>query len=373
MDYEEVIGTIGGCGLYQKLVLSFLFASTIMDGLQVGSMVFIVPDLDYRCAIPGYDNDTYKIQSESHEELINEYIPKSEDEGEVVYEKCLIYSNTTENGNRTTKKCGSWVYDKTNTHTSITTQLNLVCDKAILASHTITFFFMGYLFAMVGCGILSDRATVSMVYYGLTLNVGKLYGNLYMNFFLNAIVEFPAYTLCILLLNRVGRKKLHTSQMVLTGVTCIAGIFPVLYGTKAHRWMLTASSILGRLFITSAFGIVILYSLELYPTCIRNGALGSLAICARVGGALAPYTLNFSDLVSGKLGRIMPMVLMGALTIIAGLLSLLLPETNNRKMMDDFNDLTKSGELELATKNDVILKEETHPMKPRQSAEDTKF
>ncbi|CAI9729375.1 Hypothetical predicted protein [Octopus vulgaris] len=122
MDYEEVIGTIGGCGLYQKLVLSFLFASTIMDGLQVGSMVFIVPDLDYRCAIPGYDNDTYKIQSESHEELINEYIPKSEDEGEVVYEKCLIYSNTTENGNRTTKKCSSWVYDKTNTHTSITTQ-----------------------------------------------------------------------------------------------------------------------------------------------------------------------------------------------------------------------------------------------------------
>ncbi|CAI9729393.1 Hypothetical predicted protein [Octopus vulgaris] len=122
MDYEEVIGTIGGCGLYQKLMLSFLFASSIMDGLQVGSMVFIVPDLDYRCAIPGYDNDTYKIQSEIHEELINEYIPKSEDEGEVVYEKCLIYSNTTENGNRTTQKCSSWVYDKTNTHTSITTQ-----------------------------------------------------------------------------------------------------------------------------------------------------------------------------------------------------------------------------------------------------------
>ncbi|CAI9729389.1 Hypothetical predicted protein [Octopus vulgaris] len=133
MDYEEVIGTIGGCGLYQRLMLAFLFSSTIMDGLQVGSMVFIAPDLDYRCAIPGYDNDTYKIQSEIHEELINEYIPKSEDEGEVVYEKCLIYFNSTENGNRTTQKCSSWVYDKTNTHTSITSQLNLVCDKAILA------------------------------------------------------------------------------------------------------------------------------------------------------------------------------------------------------------------------------------------------
>ncbi|CAI9729391.1 Hypothetical predicted protein [Octopus vulgaris] len=159
MDYEEVIGTIGGCGLYQKLTLAFLFSATIMDGLQIGSMIFIVPDLDYRCAIPGYDNDTYKIQSEIHEELINEYIPKSEDEGEVVYDKCLIYSNTTENGNRKTQKCSSWVYDKTNTHTSITTQLNLVCDDAILARHTITIFFMGFLFAMSICGILSDSRT----------------------------------------------------------------------------------------------------------------------------------------------------------------------------------------------------------------------
>ncbi|XP_029641021.1 organic cation transporter protein-like [Octopus sinensis] len=548
MDYEEVIGTIGGCGLYQKLMLAFLFSSTIMDGLHIGSMVFITPDLDYRCAIPGYDNDTYKIQSEIHEELINEYIPKIEDKGEVVYEKCLIYSNTTENGNGTTQKCSSWVYDKTNTHTSITTQLNLVCDKAILARHTFTFYFMGSILAMVSCGILSDRfgrkkviivclflqgssgianalisniyaiyvlrflnavggsgsyipsvvfaaevssannrmksnvathmifatglviifpltyfvrtwktlmiiisipslvfaivyicfldesprwllnkkrtkdaniilsniaklnekvlpqteivnisssnnkrvetwkmftipqlrkrtliltlnwVIVSLVYYGLTLNVGKLYGNFYVNYFLNSVAEFPGYILCILLLNRVGRKKLQTSMMVLAGVICIAGIFPILYGTKAHRWILTASSILGRMFITSNFAIVYIYTLELYPTCIRNGALGALATFAHVGGSVAPYILNFSDLVSGKLGRILPMVLMGTLAIIAGLLSLLLPETNNRKMMDNFSDLTKSGELEFATKKDAILKEETHPMKPRQSA-----
>ncbi|XP_036361987.1 organic cation transporter protein-like [Octopus sinensis] len=553
MDYEEVIGTIGGCGLYQKLTLAFLFSATIMDGLQIGSMIFIVPDLNYRCAIPGYNNDTYKIQSEIHEELINEYIPKSEDEGEVVYEKCLIYSNTTENGNRTTQKCSSWVYDKTNTHTSITSQLNLVCDDAILARHTITIFFMGFLFAMVGCGILSDRfgrkkviivslflqgssgiatafiyniyaiyvlrfltavggagsyipsvvfasevssvdsrmkssiaiqmvftvglliislltyfvrtwrtlmviistpslafgvaylcfldesprwllnkkrtkdaniilsniaklnktvlpqteivnisssnnkrveiwkmftipqllkrtlilmlnwAIVSLVYYGLTLNIGKLYGNFYMNFFLNSVVEFPANILCILLLNRVGRKKMHASLMVLAGVACIAGIFPVLYGNKAHRWILTASSMLGRLFITSAFSIVYLYTLELYPTCIRNGALGTMSTFARVGGSVAPYILNFSDLVSGKVGRIMPMILMGPLSVIAGLFSLLLPETNNRKMMDNFSDLTESGQLEFAVKKDEVVKEESQTKQPNQSAEVTKF
>ncbi|CAI9729392.1 Hypothetical predicted protein [Octopus vulgaris] len=141
---------------------------------------------------------------------------------------------------------------------------------------------------------------------------------------------------------------MHASLMVLAGVACIAGIFPVLYGNKAHRWILTASSMLGRLFITSAFSIVYLYTLELYPTCIRNGALGTMSTFARVGGSVAPYILNFSDLVSGKVGRIMPMILMGPLSVIAGLLSLLLPETNNRKMMDNFSDLTESGELKFA-------------------------
>ncbi|XP_014790779.1 organic cation transporter protein isoform X2 [Octopus bimaculoides] len=221
--------------------------------------------------------------------------------------------------------------------------------------------------------LMLNWAIVSLVYYGLTLNVGRLYGNLYLNFFLNSVVEFPANILCILLLNRVGRKKMHASLMVLAGVACIAGIFPVLYGTKAHRWILTASSMLGRLFITAAFSIVYLYTLELYPTCIRNGALGVMSTFARVGGSVAPYILNFSDLVSGKVGRIMPMILMGTLSIIAGLLSLLLPETNNRKMMDNFNDVTKSGELELAAKTDAVLKEESHTKQPKQYSEDTKF
>ncbi|CAI9729336.1 cation transportertransporter-like-like [Octopus vulgaris] len=349
MDYEEVIGTIGGCGLYQKLMLAFLFSSTIMDGLQIGSMIFIVPDLDYRCAVPGYDNDTYKIQSEIHEELINEYIPKSEDEGEVVYDKCLIYSNATENGNGTTQKCSSWVYDKTNTHTSITTQLNLVCDDAILARHTITIFFMGYLFAMIVCGISSDRfgrkkvIIVCLFLQGSTGIAMALISNIYAIY----VLRF---------LTAVGGAGSYVPSVVF-----------------AHRWIVTASSILGRLFITAAFGIVYLYTLELYPTCIRNGALGTLSTLARFGGALAPYTFNLSDLVSGKVGRILPMVLMGALSVIAGLLSLLLPETNNRKMMDNFSDLTKSGELKLATKKDAILKEETQPMKPIQPAEDIKF
>lgn len=71
-----------------------------------------------------------------------------------------------------------------------------------------------------------------MVYYGLSLNSGNLAGDFYLNFFLTGLVEFPAYTLCLVLLDRVGRKKLHCACMVLGGLACISTIFTVLYIEK---------------------------------------------------------------------------------------------------------------------------------------------
>ena len=64
----------------------------------------------FRCALPGYANDTFKIQSESHRSLINQSIPLDGDGG---YEKCLIYSGTTNgSGHTTAQRCNSWVYDR---------------------------------------------------------------------------------------------------------------------------------------------------------------------------------------------------------------------------------------------------------------------
>lgn len=76
---------------------------------------------------------------------------------------------------------------------------------------------------------------MSMVYYGLSLNSGSLAGDFYLNFFLTGLVEFPAYTLCLVLLDRTGRKKLHCACMVLGGLACISTIFTVLYLEKRKK------------------------------------------------------------------------------------------------------------------------------------------
>ena len=74
---------------------------------------------------------------------------------------------------------------------------------------------------------------VSMGYYGLSLNTGNLSGDFYLNFFLSGLVEFPAYTLCLVFLDRIGRKKLHVFTMVGGGIACISTIFTVLYADES--------------------------------------------------------------------------------------------------------------------------------------------
>ena len=74
------------------------------------------------------------------------------------------------------------------------------------------------------------RLVVSMVYYGLSLNTGNLGGDFYLNFFLSGLVEIPATIMVQLLLNRLGRKPVHSACMIAGGVACLSTIFTTLYG-----------------------------------------------------------------------------------------------------------------------------------------------
>ena len=78
-----------------------------------------------------------------------------------------------------------------------------------------------------------------MSYYGTVLNIGNLAGNVYLNFVLMVLVEFPAKGATILLLDRIGRKKLHIAFMVIGGIASTGTIFPILYGGEGKIRSLT--------------------------------------------------------------------------------------------------------------------------------------
>ena len=61
------------------------------------------------------------------------------------------------------------------------------------------------------------------------------------------------------------------------------------------QWTAMVLSTIGKICVSAAFAVMFLYSGEIFPTVIRNSALGISAFFARIGGMVAPYII---DLVS---------------------------------------------------------------------------
>ncbi|XP_069129248.1 organic cation transporter protein-like [Argopecten irradians] len=182
-----------------------------------------------------------------------------------------------------------------------------------------------------------------MIYFGLSLNSGNLGGNYYLNFLLSGLVEFPAYTMLLLLLDRLGRKWLYCMCMILGGTSCISTIFTILYLDEKYQPITTALAMLGKFGAAGAFGIVYIYSAELFPTVVRNAGIGASSCISRIGAIAAPYIADSGTYIGGNQGKAFPLALFGVSSILTGLLSLYLPETMGQELPDDIGDGIQFG------------------------------
>jgi sugar phosphate permease len=104
-------------------------------------------------------------------------------------------------------------------------------------------------------------------------------------------------------------------------------------------------ALLGKCSVAASFSVIYLYSAELFPTEIRNLALGVVSISARIGGILTPLLLLMGGISLGGLSLGLPMVVMGCLGLLAGLLSLHLPETLHQPLPETLAELSTHAEL----------------------------
>ena len=162
--------------------------------------------------------------------------------------------------------------------------------------------------------------SVTLCFYGITFALTSLSGNPYLNFFLGALCELPGALLGYFCIDFLGRRFILSALQILAGVACLASGLLVLV---PELWLLqTILALIGKFGATCVFGTVYLYTSELFPTTMRGTAVGFCSTIARIGGIIS--------LLLGGLRQIwqpFPMVIMGTVGTIAGLLALFLPET----------------------------------------------
>lgn len=69
------------------------------------------------------------------------------------------------------------------------------------------------------------RFAASFGYYGISFQTGKLKGDPYLMLFVMAGVEMPSYVFVTLAMDRLGRRFLNSSMMIIGGAALLASAF----------------------------------------------------------------------------------------------------------------------------------------------------
>ena len=155
---------------------------------------------------------------------------------------------------------------------------------------------------------------ISLSYYAISFNADNLSSSIYLNFFLVSLPVFPAaYSTRLLDSPRLGRRGANAIFLGLIAVAITLGaVFPV---------VATGSSMVGTFAAEAAFNLIYVQVQELFPTSVRNSALGMCSAASRVATLLAgPLPI--------LLGSTCTLALIGILAAVALPLSwFALPET----------------------------------------------
>ncbi|XP_059398675.1 solute carrier family 22 member 4-like [Carassius carassius] len=173
---------------------------------------------------------------------------------------------------------------------------------------------------------------INIGYFGLSLNTTNLSGDPFLNCFLSAVTEVPAYIMSTLLLRSCPRRPVLSAFLVLGGgFLLLLQLIPESLNTLA-----LALEMAGKFGFTMSFTVVYIYTAELYPTVLRNLGMGLCSSAARLGSITAPYIIFL-----GTYNRSLPYILMGSLTIASSITNMFLPETFEKVLPETLEQMQR--------------------------------
>ncbi|XP_056423215.1 solute carrier family 22 member 2 [Hyla sarda] len=181
----------------------------------------------------------------------------------------------------------------------------------------------------------------AVIYQGLIMHMGSTSSNFYFDFFISALVEFPAALIIIVTVDRIGRRYPWAVACTITGLTCLVTAFV----PEEISGLRIALGCVSRMGITISYEMICLVNAELYPTFIRNlGVMVCSSMCD-LGGTITPFIVYRL----ANIWKELPLIVFAVIGIISGILVLLLPETKGCALpetIEEAEHLHKKNELQ---------------------------
>lgn len=182
--------------------------------------------------------------------------------------------------------------------------------------------------------LLTSWLIIHLCYNGNSLQTSHLPFNTYVSFSVGAFLELPVNMFCILLLDRFGRRW--------PDVICLftGGILGIISGCVSKDAVneVFVMAMLVRITFAAGTNITFQYTAELFPTEVRGRGLSLQRMFGAIGSCLAPTVVFLAEI-----DRLLPMMVLGCLSLVAGTLVMVLPETTGQQLPHTLEEGEKFG------------------------------
>ncbi|XP_018356302.1 PREDICTED: carcinine transporter-like isoform X3 [Trachymyrmex septentrionalis] len=166
-----------------------------------------------------------------------------------------------------------------------------------------------------------DWVANAVVYNGLSYNTTNLGVSDYLAFFIGGLVEIPSYFITWYAMDRLGRRWVLCVTMMLGGLACVSCMF---VPEADAVWVTVSLAMIGKFGIAASFAVFYVFVGELLPTVLRSQAMGIASFIAGIGLLTFPYIVHLA-----VYSRVLPLIVMGSLSVAGAITSIFLPETLN--------------------------------------------
>ncbi|XP_076047509.1 organic cation transporter protein-like [Oratosquilla oratoria] len=173
--------------------------------------------------------------------------------------------------------------------------------------------------------------TLICIYTGLSI-AGMIFDvNTFLYMVLMGIMEIPAYTVTIPVIEKFGRR----TSTIVGYCVCAVSVFAIPFVPNDMGWLTITLAMIGKMFVSTVFQIFFASSVELFPTEVRVRGISIALFASRIGLILTPYIIDTLGIIYYWL----PSVIFGILSVMAALATTLLPETLNRPLYETVHAL----------------------------------
>lgn len=163
---------------------------------------------------------------------------------------------------------------------------------------------------------------IVLIYFGITLHLSNLGGDIYLNTVLAGSVESIAICLSIVVVLKLGLRVNLFLYMVLAGISCIVMNFV----PDGNLWVIIALAMMVKCAVGACNAIIPTFTAYQYPTTMRNLGVGAGNFAAGIALIIVPYLwlLEHTD-------QYLPITVMGVFSIIGGLSLIVLKDKLSQK------------------------------------------